>query len=1034
MNYFKRPFFLCFFLFLVTLSGIAFGQEKYLSKAKKEIDRGNFDDTNEYLKKYREKSEETPEYNYIVSLLKERKAMSLYEYEEAYILLRESYKGFVYYPEDVKKDFCKSFNFCDTTCVNRMATLESIIYERYRISRSIEKMNEFILKFPECQFYNDAIDYRDSLAYEQVEKVNSIEAFKTFIDTYPNSKLVYNAKDNIQSMAFQIAKTTNTIESYQQFIREYPKSFQAEKAKQKIIEFEYNNAVMKNSIDGYKNFLSKYPNSTYNKEIKIYLEDLEWNDADRSGTISAYQNFIINYPNSIRKKDAEAKIDDLKKIALPYLLSNRKYKFYDIEKNSFVSDEEFDEVTYLTNGDFLVKKSKLSGIVNRKGIKTIACKYECINTTGNYYIVGIQHKFGLMNRNGESLIDVALEGLLDGKYGFLISGKKKSTEDEYYSGLMNLKGEQLLDNVYDYISVIDSFHVIAMKADLYYLYDGKGQLLSSGYNSLSFTNNCFIYGKDDSYGLLGLDGKVKTTTNYTYLFSLDSNYLSATNSTKKTGVIDINGNEIIPFGDYDGISIVTKNVFALTKYGTDDNYEVKSKLYNISSKSFISSSTYNTFYQFGLNNIYAQKGNNVQILDEKGTLLFGFTAEETENDEDIGDGCDGGGEGEYNYFDCTGYIESNIGFYETIENTEGIFRNGLANINVNGKYGYLNKSYEIEIPIKYSYASPFKNGIAQVYTTAPDESIIYNIIDSTGKTILSGYSILKFATNNYYAVVSSPENGLGKLYLNNFKLESYENGISNIDFFNGFNGIKYKDIYYYSTGTKDLRDNNFDFTAFEANKIKSIGLSYYYKQDYASAIDNLNDAISANSEDADAYYYLSKCYQGNNNSYSAKTAIDRAIELSPNSTMYYWDRIEVCKSTRDYSQIVNDCNTLLSLNDFNKGQIYFTKGYYESESGNYQQSIYSYTKSISLKYFEANSYNNRGSAYSKLNKNQEALADYKKAISNSSNSSNEDKALYYSNCGLSYYNLKKKSEACSMFRKSLYYSNTYARYYNYYCR
>jgi tetratricopeptide (TPR) repeat protein len=87
-----------------------------------------------------------------------------------------------------------------------------------------------------------------------------------------------------------------------------------------------------------------------------------------------------------------------------------------------------------------------------------------------------------------------------------------------------------------------------------------------------------------------------------------------------------------------------------------------------------------------------------------------------------------------------------------------------------------------------------------------------------------------------------------------------------------------------------------------------------------------------------------------------------------------------------------------------------------------------------MKYAEANSYNNRGSSYSKLNKNQEALADYKKAISNSSGSTNEDKALYYSNCGLSYYNLKKKTEACSMFRKSLYFSNTYARYYNYYCK
>lgn len=1026
---------LSFLLFTVLPTEKAVGQEKYLSKAKKEIDKSSFDEANEYLKKYREKSEETPEYNYIVSLLKERKAMSLYEYEEAYILLKESYKGFIYYPEEIKKDFCKSFNFCDTTCVNRMAALESIIYERYRIARSIEKMNEFILKFPECQFYNDAVDYRDSLAYEQVEKTNTIESYKNFIDTYPDSKLVYNARDNVHSKAFEIAKTTNTIEAYQQFIKDYPKSFQVEKAKQKITDIEYQNTIVINTIEGYKSFLKKHPNSSYTKEIKIFVEDLEWKDADRSGSISAYQNFITTYPNSLKRNDAENKIDDLKKIALPYLLSNRRYKFYDIDKNIFVSDEEFDEVTYLTNGDFLVKKSKLCGIVNRKGIKTIPCKYECINTAGNYYITGMQHKFGLINRNGESIIDMKEDGLLDGQYGFLISGKKSTSEDEYFSGVMNLKGQQVLENVYDYISVVDSSHIIGMKSDLYYLYNGYGQLLTSGYNTLSPANNCFLYSKDDTYGLLGLDGKVKTATNYSYINPIDSNYFSATNSAKKTGVIDIKGNEIIPFGDYDGITSITKKVFALTKYGTDDTYEVKTKLYNIIDKSYISSSTYNSVYSFGTNSIYTQKGNNVQIIDENGSLLFGFTNEPTENEDAYGDeGCGGGGDEEYNYFDCSGYIESNSGYNELVEYNDGVFNSGLSSINVNGKFGYLNKTYEIALPLKYNSGSSFKNGIAQVSLITPDDTYTYNIIDSTGKTLLNGYSILKFAPNNYYAVVSSTENGLGKLYLDNFKFEAYENGISSIDFFNGFNGVRFKDIYYYSTVTKDLRDNNIDFTAFEANKIKTIGMSYYYKQDYNEAIDHLNDAISANSEDADAYYYLSKCYQGNSNSYSARNSIDKAIELSPNTTMYYWDRIEVCKKTRDYNQIINDCSTLLSLNEYNKGQVYFTKGYYESESGYYQQSIYSYTKCISMKYAEANSYNNRGSSYSKLNKNQEALADYKKAISNSSGSTNEDKALYYSNCGLSYYNLKKKTEACSMFRKSLYFSNTYARYYNYYCK
>ena len=48
---------LSFLLFTILPTEKAVGQEKYLSKAKKEIDKSSFDEANEYLKKYREKSD-----------------------------------------------------------------------------------------------------------------------------------------------------------------------------------------------------------------------------------------------------------------------------------------------------------------------------------------------------------------------------------------------------------------------------------------------------------------------------------------------------------------------------------------------------------------------------------------------------------------------------------------------------------------------------------------------------------------------------------------------------------------------------------------------------------------------------------------------------------------------------------------------------------------------------------------------------------------------------------------------------------------
>ena len=61
----------------------------------------------------------------------------------------------------------------------------------------------------------------------------------------------------------------------------------------------------------------------------------------------------------------------------------------------------------------------------------------------------------------------------------------------------------------------------------------------------------------------------------------------------------------------------------------------------------------------------------------------------------------------------------------------GDFSEGLAHVQLNGKYGFVNKSGEVVIPIKYDYARDFSEGLAAVQLNGK-----WGFINKSGKIII----------------------------------------------------------------------------------------------------------------------------------------------------------------------------------------------------------------------------------------------------------------------------------------------------------
>ncbi|MFX0136392.1 MAG: hypothetical protein ACFFDN_22310 [Candidatus Hodarchaeota archaeon] len=95
--------------------------------------------------------------------------------------------------------------------------------------------------------------------YNKAYKANTVEAFEEFIQKYPEGVYAEQAKKLIQEIEFNKAKEINSIEAYNNYLKKYTEGEFSKEAKKEIEGIEFNNAKNINTIESYENFLERYP-------------------------------------------------------------------------------------------------------------------------------------------------------------------------------------------------------------------------------------------------------------------------------------------------------------------------------------------------------------------------------------------------------------------------------------------------------------------------------------------------------------------------------------------------------------------------------------------------------------------------------------------------------------------------------------------------------------------------------------------------------------------------------------------------------
>lgn len=1065
-----------FIAFLFSFSSV-FGQYRFLNQAKEAIQEKNYSLALEKIKKYDKKESTDANVYYLMHLLYISQAENPQMADSAFLFFEKTKEAFAGFNEKQQSESFKEIGLCEAELTKRKVELDNLLFQCYSKGKDLGMLNRFLETYFENPFKQSVEYSRDSLEFLQLE--NKTASYISFTEKRRNSAWADSAKLKIHRLEFNLAKEQNTIESLQKFIDNYPTAEQIETARSIVFKLAYNEAIFKNteaSISGFieqypsapqvmeakwilnklqwekikdqadpavfKAYIENNPNSEYLKPAKLKYEETSWLNVKSASSASVYQQFILEFPESDKKAEALEMIDKINSMLFPFLKENRKYALFNINSKTFSNQDQYDNIFLQANGQFIVESEKKYGVLNSFGKVIIPVTYDCIGRIGKNYTLTLGNKIALYDDKGSRILNFVYENIsnIDASDSslILVSQSSDSGNSTKY-GVVDRTGNFILDCIYNSITQVDADNFIVQTNGNYVIINPKIKWQSKKYSNInSIGNGRFIIESNGKYGIVNKNDIALINPNYKNLKTLDSNYFVFTSNAGRDGMMSSSGKEILPASFFE-IKKVSEKLLAVDSR-KDYNENEKSRLYRIDQGKFVSEKQYSQIGTEREGMISFNNNEKIGYLNAEGqeviAPLFNQLTELGYGDHDGYDGS----EGEFVCYTASDnqINASNLDLPAT-QNPSSDFYSGLALIQLNEKYGYINKRGEIQIPIVYTYAYSFMNNLALVEKNVSEGKSKTLIIDKNGAVLeediqvvstidLQGAKLLYKKNTSYYTI------DLQTLEIEDLKIhESYEN----LRFAKSYILAKYKDKEVFITYNNELlMDANVDFSDYERDLKKQQAMSMMYSEsEMEKATDMLLEVLREKPNDYETNISLARLYVRKKESYNAKKYFDICISLKPNDADPIKEKINYDFENRNWSDVLNDVRLLKNCPGYvMDADDFFKSGYANSEQYNHRESINDYTASIRLNNNSASSYNNRGVSYNNLGESVLALNDYSKAIAVGLKYDKESLGLYYNNRGGVFMKLRRMREACADYKKGAALGNSNCRNNLRYCR
>lgn len=520
--------------------------------------------------------------------------------------------------------------------------------------------------------------------------------------------------DNICNKAFEVVETADTLEAYEHFLA----GFFSCKEKSKVLALRnsaaFRNAIHSNTSEAYSKFIKTYPNAEETSRAMDMYEQRLFDEKTSDHNIAGYELFIREHPESSYKEEAERMIFKLSTIHqtigefADYARKNPTTRFsVDAWRQVYaLSMKDFSEETFLKfknnfpdypyvnemesdyklqNYTFLpINKNEKWGYINELGQEIIAPQFDEASLFSDGLAVVVKNKkSGYINKTGKTILSFIYDDAENFKNGCAVIMK-----DSLY-GLINRKGQIVINAEYDELGdPVDGFCVGSQKGKYGYVSQQGKALTSFSFDyATDFKDGYAIVSMDEKYGIINSLGKYVVEPTYDEIILIGNNRLKAAKDDL-WGIIDYHGKIIQPLiydaiGDYgNGLSLVAHS----GKYGyVNDSGAIKIPIKYLYSSVVLSTGKFDKGYV---------------LLRIKGKQLLA---------------------------DSTGTIVSFPGIENYSLPAEGYFP-----VMKNKKWGYVEASGKIKIPMKFEDAGTFQKGIAVVRSKG-----LYGLIDTLGNYLIS---------------------------------------------------------------------------------------------------------------------------------------------------------------------------------------------------------------------------------------------------------------------------------------------------------
>ncbi len=414
-----------------------------------------------------------------------------------------------------------------------------------------------------------------------------------------------------------------------------------------------------------------------------------------------------------------------------------------------------------SEGVAIAHKGNKYGLVNRNGDIILRFCYDAISNYDNPTIFKLtyNHRCGLVNSAGDFITDIVYNEII------YESPSRIYLEKDGFKGMCDINGYMIIPTVFDDVSYCDNNIAMVKNGEYWHLYNcNSDQLYSETYDEVYKitagvqSDNPMIKGyyvrKGEKWGCIDSFGNTVIDLKYEALDKFDINGRARIIYDGKFGIIDCGGKIIIPpafdYLDSFGSSDITVAMIG-NKYGIlKDDFSV------------LASFEYDYIYPFnGEKSSIAYKDGKYAIISSSGSLL---TEMKYTHMEEFKNGLSLSYDRGYGYVDHDGkeiiqcihddvkqgtalsvflkkdgkwalFAHNGDNLTDFCYLSAGKFSNGLSAVSVmteqGERYGYVNDSGDVVIPLIYTSALEFKYGKAIV-----SNGKYSGIIDVENRTII----------------------------------------------------------------------------------------------------------------------------------------------------------------------------------------------------------------------------------------------------------------------------------------------------------